>query len=250
MEPSVYPAPVPGLESCWEVISRDPVRYLDLTEAVARGDGVLVDVCPTGALARLHTYDLPGQEPGYSMFAQDLPTARRMLAQLPAGVDYIIIHEDHYIPLIQERFHLDAGKPAYQTAYLKADIALPQAPFDVRALSMTHLPLVLANYHLETPDYLEYLVKTGEFLGAFEGDTLVGFMGRHAEGAMGLLEVLPPYRRRGIGRLLESHMIRRELALGHVPYGQVFSDNAPSLALQRDMGLTLSQETLRWMLVL
>ncbi|MFQ7452543.1 MAG: GNAT family N-acetyltransferase [Flavonifractor plautii] len=37
-------------------------------------------------------------------------------------------------------------------------------------------------------------------LGAFVDGTLAGFAGFHGEGSIGLLEVLPAYRRRGLGK--------------------------------------------------
>lgn len=246
----IYPSPVPGLEPCWAVFERDPVLYLDITEPIARGDGKLVDACPGGALVQLHTFDKPGQKPGYTMSAQDLPTALRFLDRLPQGVDFIMVHEDFYLPEIKGRFHLDEGKPSYQAAYLGKPFCDRDPPFEVRPLTMEHLPTVLEHYDLEEPDYLAHLVQTGGMLGAFENGALLGFMGRHAEGSLGILEVLPQHRRRGVAQVLERAVFDRELALGHVPFGQVFCENSPSLALQQRMGLTLSKGTLRWMLVL
>ena len=42
-------------------------------------------------------------------------------------------------------------------------------------------------------------------------------------------------------------MINQELARGRIPFGQVVTDNAPSLALQRSLGMTLSEGTLYWL---
>ncbi|MCI9288136.1 MAG: hypothetical protein HFF23_01415 [Oscillospiraceae bacterium] len=41
-------------------------------------------------------------------------------------------------------------------------------------------------------------------------------------------------------------MIGLELSCGHVPYGQVFDGNDPSLALQRSLGMTRSMGRLYW----
>lgn len=246
MERPIYSAPIPGLEPFWPIFTQDPVLYLDITEPVARRNGKLIDVCPTGALVQLRAFD----KPGYSMSARDLPTALRFLDQLPQGVDFIVVHEEFYLPEIEARFHLDAGKPTYQAAYLGRPFPDEESPFAIHPLTPEHLPIVLEHYDLETPDYLAHLVKTGGMLGAFENGKLLGFIGRHAEGSLGILEVFPQYRRRGVAQVLEKAMFNRELSLGHVPFGQVFAENAPSLTLQRHMGLTLSQGVLRWMLVL
>ena len=103
------------------------------------------------------------------------------------------------------------------------------------------------NYKLEGEDYLRSLLERGQLFGGFLNDTMVGFAGRHAEGSIGLLEIFPPYRRQGFATVLERYMINQELALGHIPFGQVLTDNAPSLALQRSLGMTLSDGTLYWL---
>jgi tRNA (guanine37-N1)-methyltransferase len=75
----------------------------------------------------------------------------------------------------------------------------------------------------------------------------VGFIGKHAEGSMGLLEVLPENRRQGLARTLESFLIDRELREGNLPYCQVFRDNAASLALQKKLGLQLAEGLVIWL---
>ena len=63
---------------------------------------------------------------------------------------------------------------------------------------------------------------------------------------MGLLEVLPNYRRQGIATLLQSYLTNLELSRGHIPYGQVFDGNEPSLALQRSLGYQRSAGLMYW----
>ena len=84
-------------------------------------------------------------------------------------------------------------------------------------------------------------------LGAFVDGKPAGFAGFHIEGAIGMLEVLPPYRRRGIGEALLRGVVSLALSRGQYAYGQVFTDNAPSLALQRKAGMAVSQEILFWL---
>ena len=84
-------------------------------------------------------------------------------------------------------------------------------------------------------------------LGAFVEGEPAGFVGFHAEGTIGMLEVLPPYRRRGVGEALLRGAVRLALERGQYAFGQVFTDNAPSLALQRKVGLAVSEEILYWL---
>lgn len=53
-------------------------------------------------------------------------------------------------------------------------------------------------------DYIKNRIKTNTMLGAFIDKKLVGFIGTHEEGSIGILEVLPQYRKRGIGEMLQK----------------------------------------------
>ena len=75
----------------------------------------------------------------------------------------------------------------------------------------------------------------------------MGFIGRHPEGSMGLLLVLPEYRRRGYGAELESFMIEKILGEGRIPYAHIIEDNFNSLSLQRKLGCEAAEEKVYWL---
>lgn len=235
------------LECCRAVLERDPLLYFDLTETVRRGEGRVIHACPTGALVAYRNYEQDGQDTGFTMFASDLPTAEQLCGLLPSGTGWVTVHEDFYAPLLQQRFGLTLGQRCWQLVYLDgAPLPLPQSGLRVRQLGLDHLAQISAHYPMGGPDYLTFLLTRGELYGAFQGGELWGFIGRHAEGTIGLLEVLPQYRRRGAAALLESFMANLELSRGHIPYGQVFDGNEPSLALQRRLGFQCSKSQLWW----
>ena len=84
-------------------------------------------------------------------------------------------------------------------------------------------------------------------LGAFVDGAPAGFVGFHDEGSIGMLEVLPEYRRRGLGEALEAGAVRLALSRGQYAFGQVETENAASLALQKKVGLELSDRELFWL---
>ena len=84
------------LSICQEALNRDPVLYLDLTEAVRRGEGRLLAATPRGALAAFHNYEKDGQDLGFTMFADDLETAQALLALIPPKPTFITVHEALY----------------------------------------------------------------------------------------------------------------------------------------------------------
>ena len=96
---------------------------------------------------------------------------------------------------------------------------------------------------------MEEAVRRG-VLGAFPtgSNQPAGFVGFHEEGSIGMLEVLPAWRRRGLGELLLRAAVNRALERGALPFAQVIEDNAPSLALQQKAGLTLSGTRMFWLM--
>ena len=76
---------------------------------------------------------------------------------------------------------------------------------------------------------------------------LAGFAGIHQEGTMGLLEVLPQFRRRGLAEVLEVGRIAQQLRRGLLPYCHVRLGNTASEALQAKLGLVFdARRTLYW----
>lgn len=60
-------------------------------------------------------------------------------------------------------------------------------------------------------------MEAGQLWGLFEDGQLAAFIGVHHEGSMGILEVLPEYRRRGLAMALEGWLIRWHLERGWTP---------------------------------
>lgn len=239
------------LSACQALFNQDPVRYLDMTEAVRRGIGAVVYASPTAALVDVPSPGEPDGAHTYLMCCAGMEDARRLCILLPANGSLLVAaHDEFCIPLLQGRFGMDffLDGVSYQAAYLRTQ---PPSPSDcglvIRQLGVGDLPQVAAHYQLEGEDYLRSLLEQGQLLGGFYEGAMVGFAGCHTEGSMGLLEIFPPYRRRGFAAALEGYLIGLELSRSHVPFGQVLTDNAPSLALQRSLGMTLSSGTLCWL---
>ena len=99
--------------------------------------------------------------------------------------------------------------------------------------------------HLRHPEQLGHallrqLLAEGAFLGAFEGERLVGFVGERADGSLGLLEVFRHYRRRGWGRALELAKVCRLVGEGRAVRMLVNPRATSMLALQRSLSLDVS----------
>lgn len=134
----------------------------------------------------------------------------------------------------------------YQVAYYGEKLTTDTL-LSVRAADERDLPTLMDNYDLISPEELEKVVGRRSILLGYEGDRLVGFVGEHLEGSMGLLYVFPEYRRRGFGAALQMRLIARTMEAGFVPFGQVKKDNLASLRLQEKLGMTRSDKLITWM---
>lgn len=120
---------------------------------------------------------------------------------------------------------------------------------DLRTLTPAYAGAIVAHYsHPEflRPGELEVLLAAGRVIGGFEEGRLVGFVGEHPHGSMGVLEVLPDARRRGWGSALAAAKIRQLLVEGRLPWAEVLPDNDASLALELSMGFDILESGRLW----
>ncbi len=145
-----------------------------------------------------------------------------------------------------ERYGFSEKLECYQVAYFgekpSADNRLT-----VRTADENDLPMLSETYHLISPEELEKAVRRGSILLGYDRDRLVGFIGEHLEGSMGMLYVFPECRRRGFGTALQKRLIAQTMEKGYVPFGQVEKGNLNSLKLQQKIGMTRSDHLIVWM---
>lgn len=106
--------------------------------------------------------------------------------------------------------------------------------------------MVLENYDKLSNAEVKEILKNGNLFGGYKNETLIGFIGVHLEGSIGLLEIFPQYRRLGYGTILESYMVNQMLENGFVPFVQVEINNVKSISLQNKLGFKVSEDRLYW----
>lgn len=228
-----------------DYLKQDILRHVDMLELLEMPSTVVLSGGRDGVLLYNDTmYSLsfvPGAE---NVFLQCL------LSHLPEqGGCYLVLHNPELkAPLIREhgfQVFMDCFQCLYEHAE-PVSYVLPEG-VSIKRLDMRHVDVVHANYHtVDDEGYIRERIGAGMF-GAFYGETLAGFIGTHDERSIGMLEILPDYRRRGLAFALEAHMINHLLRVGRRPFSQVSVDNAPSLALQRKLGMTISKSVVSWM---
>lgn len=224
----------------------DLVEYVDLNEPLRLGTA---DVIDTGEKGRIlyerssgaifvqmkdvkyfqHIYEEKGLD-RFSQFSVKEKTIAELLEKEYGKHFQFSCHQAVYLqkspPDISEERE---GNAVIRPLHLKEALEVQQAYSAQEELS-----------------HIEERIRSGFLWGIFERDKLAGFIGVHEEGSMGLLEVLPPYRRKGYGIRLEAFLIRQFLEWGRLPYAQVMVGNEVSLTLQKKLGMTLSKGLTHW----
>ncbi len=140
---------------------------------------------------------------------------------------------------------LAAGRPVRDfldcvQLHLPDSVPLPEPPGPIRPLDPRWAGHVHAHYtrgDLLDTDHLARRIRSGPALAWMEDGLPVGWILTHEEGTMGVLEVLPSNRRRGIGQALLQAMCRRIRQDGGMPVAHVGRDNPASLGLCRRIGM-------------
>lgn len=132
-------------------------------------------------------------------------------------------------------------------------VRLSQELFDIKTdavlkpLTLDYLDFVIQTYRMakfytNPEESFRKIIEDG-MTGAFIDGEIAGFIGSHSEGSIGMLEVLPKFRRRGLGKALEQYRINTYIKDGKVPYCHILETNEVSLALEKALGYNISDES-------
>lgn len=225
---------------------REPNLHIDMTEAIYRGLADILYAEPDGVLLRLRA-PWNGSDFLYELSAATPERSTLLLEQLERTVPFVA-HQEHTVaPLLAEQRY--TVQRCIQGQWPSFEPPVPDPAVEIWPLDLGDLPIVQANYALiQNPEELAQRITSGSMYGACVNDALAGFAGTHVEGTMGLLAVLEPYRRQGIGLALLRYLIRQELRRGHIPFCQIFDHNAPSLSLHQKAGMALHTQPIWWVL--
>ena len=149
------------------------------------------------------------------------------------------------VPLEAKELFSVSDAPCRTFAYLNKMPPLPSGDITIKRLAPSLAELVHSVYCGDDEDGysvkdIENIMRNMGVFGAIVDGKLAGFIGRHNDGSMGMLEVFDTFRRRGIGQELEKFLIGYIMTFMRVPHCDVYLDNPASLALQEKLGLTPS----------
>ena len=222
-------------------LETDPLLFADMLEPLRRGSAELLYAREDGVLL----YERGG---GVHMMTARTPAGAEACFERIPRCELLVGHELWYREEAAARFGFQETQLCYQAAWLR-ETPPPEPRFELRFLPLELAPWVYAHYShpFGGVAYMEGVIRRG-MLGAYADGALAGFAGFHNEGSIGMLEVLPQYRRRGVGEALLHGVVRLAMERGIIPFGQVFHDNAASLALQRRAGMQVTEHLLFWLI--
>lgn len=226
-----------------DYLSADPLLHMDMLESIRNGTARLLAVSERGVLLFNTACE------AVMMSAQDETEAERMLTLIPSAPMFVA-HQNFYISRVRSRFPFQESMTCVQAAYTQKH-PLPEAPCgaEIRPLDERFLPFLEEHYaHASDEGYLLGRLRAGVMFGAFLRDRPAGFIGLHEEGSMGMLEVLPEFRRMGIAQALETFLANRLLSEGKMPFAQIVEGNSASLQLHKKLRFSMSESTLCWLM--
>lgn len=236
------------LMACRENLMQQKLLHIDMIELINRGQAVLCyDSLPGNVLIR---DKLSG---AWFMTASDEDSGLHMLEIIQTETEekkqeyfLVVSHQEFMKEHIQERLGMKLFNCCFQAVYTRREPVRVRKTAQVRPLEESHAGTVAEHYKLTDREYIEKRIRAGVMWGAFVEEELAGFIGLHEEGSIGMLEVLPKYRRQGIAMTLEAAVINRLLEWGCIPFGQVVTDNEASKRLQEKLGHCFSREKVYW----
>lgn len=229
-----------NIENALAFLNREPLLRVQSLAAFQRGTAKILAQHDEGLLildeySGLHFLGADSEKAVKALLPL-LPEARVLVSDYPPM--------DPYIMQVRGYRHRLA---CVNAVYIKQE----PLPVDSR-LCLQPLPLAMAPVveQLNDTHYLaeiEDFIRRGRLLGGTLGEQIVGFVGWHEDDSLGMLHVFEEHRRQGHAQALVALIINKSLEQGILPFGQVAADNHASLALQRKMGLSLSDKTVSWL---
>jgi len=229
----------------YDYLMRDELVNIDVLEALH---------LPKAQIRAANDHGVLVEHDGLYFFASEPGCAAEFLPQITQGLTkdeerQIVLHSGELREMLEHQFGFQTEMECYNATYRSKHpiaYALPQGA-EIRTLDAQSVDFIHAHYHMvDDVNYIRERIEDGMF-GAFVQNEIAGFVGTHVERSMGLLEVLPEFRRLGLAYCLEAHMINHLLAQGRVPYCQVAIVNEASIRLQTKLGLTISDNVVYWL---
>ena len=231
-------------EEALAMLALEPVRHFTmatlLRDAVAPrchrvGDSLLV---------RAETADGPFVWMAVAHTADVEP----LVAELDGRESLYYVQGDEAAASIRRRFPIGIASDCMQFA-LPPDVPVEADEEGIVDLHPEQAEYIHAHYSYRdvvTVAYLRERIGRAPAVGVMVDGQLAGFVMTHEELTMGVMHVLPEYRRLGLATRLNAALVRRMRALGLPCLVEIVHDNTASLGLAASAGFVPVQKV-HWM---
>lgn len=177
---------------------------------------------------------------------ENLEEGIKILDFVPEETRLFITNQEFMNEPVCEKFSAQMYHECYQVLYTARE-ALPVCHKDIRMLTLQDLAYVCEHYDMGNEEHLKDLIESKMMYGAYIENELVGFMGIHEDGSLGLLYVDKAYRRQRLGEALVCYLTNLQKDCGMTPYAHIISDNMASLGMQEKIGYYVAEQTIFWL---
>lgn len=229
-----------------EMLSNNFLLNVDMLECIRRGSAEILSASNEGVFL----IDLPSKI--YMLSSNNNEISKKFINMLPDDFNIIAVHDKFSFDLLTEKYVFSETMTCYNTVYTKKiPISFDKSMVVIKPLTIEYKNNVINSYSkmdIVDVSYIENRLNADVMLGAFINNNLCGFIGVHEEGSIGMLEVFPEYKGKGIGSALQIAATNAALTHKRYPYGQVVETNIASTALQKKLGFELSKEKVYWLI--
>ncbi|MCL2675787.1 MAG: GNAT family N-acetyltransferase [Firmicutes bacterium] len=221
-------------------LNANRLLYIPVIEALERGEGKVIAFDEDGAVVEMGGWVVSLCLTSDEALLKHADLVKKRLCVIYGARDLTKIAQ--YFPLARQ-------VPCWQMVYTKKEPPVFKTDAEFKLLDRTWAQFVFDTYCRPTKnlEHITHLLDKNYIYGIFVCGEIAGFCGRHDEGSMGLLEILPKFRRQGLGRIMEQFIIREVLNEGRTPYGHIVFGNDASMSLQRSIeGVVFLPETVMW----
>ena len=233
------------LERALARLEQNYVLHANVIDCIQRNEGVLVHFDNDGILV-LHQpadvyYLVPFNSVGLTKMCDVLKSRPR---------DAVVLTGERFLPEYRALMGTSYETPCFQAVFTKRqEVDGIRPDVEIRLIGPEYAEFVTHHYARSwgNVDYCRERLASGKMYGAFIGAQCVGFIGQHTEHSIGLLQILPEYAGKGIGKKLECFMINKLIDEGHIAYCHVVDTehDAYRFHIKKD-GVLMSQDKVIW----
>ncbi|GEQ22681.1 hypothetical protein CBU02nite_31870 [Clostridium butyricum] len=220
-------------------LMKNPLLHMGMIEAICRCTAEILYAETDGVFIR------EKKSNAYMVSVDNFEKGKELINSIEE-CSLIVAHQQYMVDYILNRFSLTKNLECVQAVYMNKTKLYVKEELEIRQLKLEQMGEILEHYDKLSNSEVETLLKNGNLLGGYKNGTLVGFVGNHLEGSIGILEVFPKYRRLGYGTILESYIVNKMLEESLVPFAQVEINNEKSMILQTKLGFKISKNRLYW----